>query len=148
MSDHSITSLIEKLEGAEVGDRMLDAQIWCAVNGLIWKKPLVVTGFPDRFYSFRTNKGDIGLHGDDQRGPVTRVTTSLDAALALAERVLPGWAWQIDLGLGMGPTVQGASKPWTEGLVAPDCGGVFVTAATPALALCAAVLRAQSEARV
>jgi len=85
---HSITSLIEKLEGAEVGDRMLDAQIWCAVNGLIWKKPIVVPGLPGLIYSFRTNRGDIGLHGDDQRGPVKQYTTSLDAALALAERLV------------------------------------------------------------
>lgn len=60
-------SLIERLEAAEVGSRELDAAIWYA---------LIETcgGKPDR----------------DMIDRWPAYTTSLDAALALAERVLPG----------------------------------------------------------
>lgn len=67
---------------------------------------------------------------------------SLDAALALAERVLPGWAWEIRLDES-GATIQAAPVWWMEGLAAPDEGGVSCSAATPALALCIAILRAK-----
>lgn len=61
------------------------------------------------------------------------VSTSLDAALALAERVLPGWQ------IGMWTTKQNA-----VGSVLREDGGAFdATSSTPALALCIAVLRAK-----
>jgi hypothetical protein len=105
MSDQTITSLIEKLEGAEVGSRELDCAIWTATGG--W----------------------------DHVGRPPTFSTSLDAALALAERMLPGWDWQI---------VKGSEE---EAYVAlQPHGAAFgheVQAATPALALCAAILRAK-----
>ena len=58
MSDQIITSLIEKLEGAEVGSRELDCAIWTATGG--W----------------------------DHVGRPPTFSTSIDAALALADRVL------------------------------------------------------------
>lgn len=58
---------------------------------------------------------------------------SLDAALALAERVLPGWQ------IGMWTTKQNA-----VGSVLREDGGAFdATSSTPALALCIAILRAK-----
>ena len=103
MSDQTITSLIEKLEGAEVGSRELDAYVL-----------------------FRLDY--------DQSESTPPVTTSLDAALALAERVLP-YAEVIAVS-------RTKSGGWGAGI-----NGYVVYAATPALALCAAILRAQSEAR-
>lgn len=69
---------------------------------------------------------------------------SLDAALALAERVLEGWSWEIRIDES-GASVQAAPVWWMEGLAAPDEGGVSCEAATPALALCIATLRAKLD---
>jgi hypothetical protein len=132
MSDHSITSLIEKLEGAEVGSTKLDCYVGlCA----------------------RTDgKGEIVIVSDkyvikDAGGTYAAqpYTTSLDAALALAERVgvrpyqadasIKGkWSWMVVDEARLGDL---EANPYAR-----------ATAATPALALCAAVLRAQSEAHV
>lgn len=58
---------------------------------------------------------------------------SVDAALALAERVLPGWVWDV--------TSTGTS--WI--MPASDDDRHFMaSAATPALALCIAILRARA----
>lgn len=119
MSDHSITSLIEKLEQAEVGSTKLDCYVGLRAS-------------PD-------GKGAIVIVGDkyvirDAGGTYAAapVTTSLDAALALAKRVVgeeaalsilqdtvDGWNAAAGLSLGNLPRL-----------------------------LCAAILRAQSEARV
>ena len=68
MSHHSITSLIEKLEGAETGSLELDADValqvgWTVHPGDNWIGPHAEIAVPD-------------------------YTTSLDAALALAERIV------------------------------------------------------------
>lgn len=68
--------------------------------------------------------------------------SSLDAALALADRVLPCWVWEIRIDES-GASVQGAPVWWLEGLAAPDEGGVSCDAATPVLALCISILRAK-----
>jgi len=73
---------------------------------------------------------------------VQHFTTCVTAALALASRVLPGWCWEIRTDIE-GATVQAAPAWWTEGLAAPDRDGVATEAPTPALALCAAILRAK-----
>ncbi len=110
MSDQTITSLIEKLEGAGVGSRELDCAIWTATGG--W---------------------------DHVERPPT-FSTSLDAALALVERVLPGWVWN------MGNDLPCWVHLWIDDRNY-DGNPIKSDAATPALALCAAILRAQSEAR-
>lgn len=126
MSDQTITSLIEKLEGAEVGSRELDAEIarlfgWTQEN--IWRDP-----------TFRN--GD--WYGPDsyvpQRCPPT-FSTSLDAALALAER--------------LGHDVFGIMADVIERLERDGWSGFPAPGLQSALAryFCAAILRAQSEAR-
>lgn len=116
-----ITSLIEKLEGAEVGSRELDCAIWTATGG--W--------------------GHVG------RPPT--FSTSLDAALALAERVLPGHDWS----LGHLPTSDDADHQehhefgcffYAHPHVASRQDGLGHGATAP-LAMVTAILRAQSEAR-
>lgn len=105
-------SLIERLEAAEGGSRELDWSI------------------SDAF-------------GERHGGNVCPIyTTSLDAALALAERALPGYFWEIQI-CPYTTTVQGALESWNEGLAAPDVGGVYADARTPALALCIAILKAK-----
>jgi hypothetical protein len=66
-----MTDLIKRLEEAEEGSADLDREVERAL-GVI---PMGVR--------------EDGTWGQKQRP----WTTSLDAALALAERVLPGWAW-------------------------------------------------------
>lgn len=104
--------LIERLEAATVGSRELDAAIWRWTSG--WQG----VDHPPAY------------------------TTSLDAALALAGRVLAGVCWSVG---------QNAHhKHWTAyGMLMRSCGEVetisLVNAATPPLALCIAILRAIPE---
>lgn len=109
-----LSALIARLEAAEVGSHELDkaVAIACGSSIQVWAE----TASDGTFL-----------------GSVRAYTTSLDAALALAERVLEGWQ------VGMWTTKQNA-----VGSVLRDDGGAFdATAATPALALCIAILRAK-----
>jgi hypothetical protein len=63
------------------------------------------------------------------------VTTSLDAALALAEWVLPGWCWMIER--HKNGTATAGLHEWNA-----YCEADQFTANTPALALCIAIIRA------
>lgn len=159
MDGAGIAGLVQRLEAAEVGSRELDAQVWCIENGSTFKKMLPVPGFPGRHFSFRTSVGDIGFHGRDQ-APVHHYTTSLDAALALAERVLPGMCvenlgemrdsgrmtghWLCQLG-PRGPRRR-LTEITVEALRAVADANPLVSAPTPALALCIAILRAVQSA--
>ena len=117
--------LIAKLESASEGSRELDALIWCATcpGGATYDPAKKQVTYPDgAFAAFITFEP---------------YTTSIDAALALAERVLPGF------GFFLRKDKDGCNC----GLVYPDAH--FVTpgcgqSATPALALCIATLKASA----
>ena len=117
MSDHSITSLIEKLEGASEGSVELDALIYSHLN---------CTLIPRRA-EYRPRRRWPNGSVTHQR----KVTTSLDAALALAGRVLGE-----ESALSM---LQDTVDGWNA------AAGLSIRN-LPRL-LCAAILRAQSEAR-
>ncbi|MGX1587292.1 hypothetical protein [Brevundimonas diminuta] len=135
-----LSALIARLEAAEVGSRELDAHVEVAVRGFEAAK----TGLsPEHWAVWRASSSGIVGDGATQYASAA-VTTSLDAALALAERVLKGWAWEIRLEES-GASVQAAPVWWMEGLAAPDEGGVSCEAAAPALALCLAVLKAANH---
>lgn len=141
MSDQTITSLIEKLEGAEVGSRELDGAVWYAVH-----EPDVEHGF---LHVEQTEQGPMEVLtcelGSKFADCVGSYTTSLDAALALAERVLTMGTWDV------GYTYNSDRPHYARLVIVRDDEGqpeIYGRAATPALALCAAILRAQSEARV
>ncbi len=130
-----ITSLIEKLEGASEGSVELSCDIGIALGE--WTPP---KGAERDIYSpdiWRRN-------GLKYYQPYAEVTTSLDAALALAERVLPGTSPGVSKNV-----FHGYWSAWLHQNVDGACHvvGDASTSTTPALALCAAVLRAQSEAR-
>ena len=121
MSDQTITSLIEKLEGGPVYLTHKEAYDLAVALGSDVALSLANT----------IRKAFAGK--------------SLDAALALAERVgvrpyqadasIKGkWSWMVVDEARLGDL---EANPYAR-----------ATAATPALALCAALLRAQSEARV
>lgn len=124
MSDQTITSLIEKLEGADVGSRELDREVWLACRQ------------PEKW------GGPINPPGKGVwEGP--HVSYSLDAALALAERVLDQRG-PININI----CLAGSAQVVIDSVGPCDLVMAQVVARTPALALCAAILRAQSEARV
>lgn len=141
-----VADLIAKLEAAEVGSRELDALMWAAfrperikVTG--WNKPYADDSGRTQVEFQLPPKRTRMVTGGMAYPHAEPVTTSLDAALALAERVLPEWVWEIRLDRE-GASVQGAPAWWNEGLVAVDQDGVDATANSPALALCGAVLKA------
>ena len=133
MSDQTITSLIAKLEGAEVGSRELDAHVWASVNGY------ELFEHDGAGWRYRMHPDDIMRH--ERTSYISPVTTSLDAALALAERVYPEPAKSMT---GNDRSGYVAFLMWKDG----RRHGSRHAFPNPALALCAAVLRAQSEARV
>lgn len=126
-------ALIERLEKAEAGSRELDALIWCEFNDAVCYR--LTDQERALIYTPRTGKG---MRRESNYAPVT---TSLDAALALAERaglrpyladatIKGRWRWTL-----VNPALLGdlESEPWTNGV-----------AATPALALCIAILKAKA----
>jgi len=146
MSDQTITSLIEKLEGAEVGSRELDALINLHFHHdreYLWS----LSGMNAQRASWKDRDLDRAVLRSPIEYALDRpVTISLDAALALAERVLDEpYPW---VGKNRGAPIVAA---WSCELVVGNdfrSPAIETEAATPALALCAAILRAQSEARV
>lgn len=128
MSDHSITSLIEKLEGGPVyltHKEAYDLAIWFGSDTALGLAQLIRKAF---------------------------VGGSLDAALALAERVLPGWWWTTGR---CGLTCHASVGPDSKFIEEPDLSKFdsgfhadVPNPSTPAIALCIAILRAHSEVRV
>lgn len=121
--------LITRLEAAAEGSRELDRGVAFAV-----KLP-----FPS-WASFNEHaaRHDYGTsfiaHGPWIMERIPPLTTSIDAAVALFAERLPGWAWRISAYVNSRPE----ALIWQAGKEAPQ----RVAAATPALALCIALLRA------
>lgn len=127
-----LSALIARLEAAEVGSRELDAEIARAMgwevhnarrNGL-WVVPF----------------GEHDTCDPEAMFALGNYTTSLDAALALAERVLDGWRWSVQQ---LGPNYE-ASLTLPNGvfLLSSDTE-VYAIGKNPALALCIAILKAK-----
>jgi len=133
--------LIARLEAAEVGSREMDAEIGILLDGLFVCKPRyegqsIAYGYIDSDGA-RVEPG----HGGYQL--VHRFTTSLDAALALAERVLPSGEWMVIVNPNHGDG--GFSY---AGLETTDTKiNVAHPGKVPALALCIAILRATGSPR-
>lgn len=115
-------ALIERLEKAEAGSHELDAAIAKAFGA-----PAVLTFGHE-------------LLGNEYTAPnhAPMVTRSIDAALALAERALPGWGWCMrtdDTGQCFANVFPGS----------PNVDRIYfdVYAASHPLALCVAILKAK-----
>jgi len=126
----NLQDLLERVAAATEPDRELDCRLFADL--LMRPDGYAVVGF---------SPGTVAY----VEAPVTTVrylaaphyTSSLDSALALVERVLPGWWWG----------VSGATKPACDALLyEPSPGGfrqkIKASAKTPTLALLAATLRA------
>jgi len=134
MTAHS--ELVARLEGASEGSRELDALVWLRFNRPEYTggvKALEMRGWYD-------GRGHLILETDAGEEvaddlPIGHVTTSLDAALALAERVYPdGW---LDLYIRGG---KASAAQCFEGNRA-----YTATHASNPIAVCIAVLRAQPQ---
>ena len=116
-----LVELAERCEAATGPDRKLDMAIVHALSGVLGEPWPEATGMRmvEACDSF-----------EDSRDTVARYTASLDAAMTL---VPEGWIWD----------VTSTGTAW----VMEDGGDpqLFGDAATPALALCAAALRAKEE---
>ena len=119
--------LIARLEAAEAGSRELDAAVWAASNGY------ELFEHDGAGWRYRMKPDDIMRH--ERTGYISSYTTSLDAALALAERVVGDREWMVEV------------KDRPLGRVHRACLGIVgpVYASTPALALCIAILKAKAQ---
>lgn len=101
-----ITTLIARLEAATGPDRSLAREIQCAVGGWHRVTPSQCNrkrgGYisPLDWIGRRHDGVPIldGTHGTDIHDDVPDITYSIDAAVALAERVLPGWRGSVQFG--------------------------------------------------
>jgi len=128
----TLASLITRLEGAGEGSRELDLAIGVALCG--WTIEPTFMGMKGPWVTF-----DGGTCPATPGGDYPALTQSLDAALALAGRVLPGWSWS-----GGQITKDGTTQAWAV-VYSTDRGkpvGSELKAPTPALALVLATLRA------
>lgn len=131
MTRAELLALADRAEWAEGADRELDAEIAVAVYGgeIVWKTAnYIMDPYPARRYPSAAHVGGYC------NGHIPAFTTSLDAALSL---VPEGWGWQ------MRRSHHGKRAVcylWN------GCGvwSPTVVAATPALALVAAALRARA----
>lgn len=129
-----MSALIARLEAVETGSAELDYLIDEALSE--WRN--IGGGF-----AVHKVTGERRRNSFDYSAPVT---ASLDAALALAERVLPGWVYQIDVQSDLS-WVLAAPDWWAPALAqGPEArGGQSSVAKTPALALCIAILKAKAQ---
>lgn len=124
-----LSALIARLETAEAGGRELDV----ALAWHRWVEP--------KMWGSTNAKGEPvwKVERDGKRVPLPAYTSSLDAALALAERVLEERG-PININVCLAGSAQAQIYP-------PDPCGHHVQAVgqTPAIALCIAVLKAKSQ---
>lgn len=138
-----ITSLIEKLEGVEGPSIALDAEIcWTLerdrATSAFWRGAMgLPRPLPDEFSRLPRGLGMASLEAGSPN-----YTASLDAALALAERVLTMGAWDV------GYTYNSDRPYYARLVIVRDDEGqpeIYGRSATPALAICAAILKAHQH---
>ena len=86
----NLSDIIERLEKAEAGSHKLDEAIALSVVGMTKKNRLAEFPSHDPVWEFTDGRTSGSSHAI-----VPRYTTSVDAAISLAGKVLPGWAWKL-----------------------------------------------------
>lgn len=118
--------LIARLEAAAGGSQALTDDTLRALGFVTKRYPMD----SDRYW----------IVPGDERHPLPpwcdKITVSLDAALALAERVLPGWVYML---------VNDYCDYFRAELVRPESSVVKAVAETMPLALCIAILKAKAQ---
>ncbi len=130
-----LTELLARVESASGPDRELDALLWCLAEGAEYERPST------QRETFLYRIGDIYHRCNDYPA----YTASLDDALALVERVLPGWDIQLTLLATLGP--QDNRTPRNRVVLLSNSEDALIDGegATPALALLAALLKALTQ---
>lgn len=143
----TLPDLIAALEKAEGPSLQLDGMIWCAANKyefVMWDGAGCVYRDP------AAPKWDGGIK-HAQASIVRPYSASIDAAVALVERVLPGYGWDLAsntshikacLDPEFGKPI-GKHPHWAA--VSNISSKKFEDGANPAVALCLATLRALSS---
>lgn len=140
----ALLDLAAKVEAGEGADRGLDALICSSVAPpRIMEHWLSVTArYLDPTLWYVSGRGYVSHPhwvdggGDPGKAQAPNYTASLDAVVALLERVLPGWRWTIETGQRASASVR--EEYWHD--PSPVC------APTPPRALLAATLRALADA--
>lgn len=122
----SPADLVDALRAAPAASRDLDREIALAFDGFA----ILGTFYGDPRYCQIAADGSINAPGQSADQLVPEYTRSLGAALALLERRLPGEPFTVRRN-SRGQTFAGAGIPY---------GASPFRAATPALALCAAIV--------
>jgi hypothetical protein len=143
--DSDLSSLLERVKGADGPDREIDACITAALAEPLWPLREGASLYVDmeaygpyvRVHDPRIGKRSKGNAPMFSLDEVPAYTSSLDAALALVERVLPGWEILI--------TNEGdPADTWVASIGPRDTFTSFETQRpTPALALLSALLSAK-----
>lgn len=132
-----LKGLLERVEKAEGPDREIDAEIWLAL----------VPGTTRKQWSYIHKASGKECFVDETRDAthalinVPSYTASIDAAVALVEKLLPGWRLMVTTPGGaylMSSDFEPAEEEWGE----PKGFTCAADAKSPALALIAALLRA------
>lgn len=136
-----IAELIERLQKAEEGSRELDATLWWMFfrNNAEHTYWTAATGLPQSFPP-ETAYGDLpdGLGKLAVEAHAPRVTRSLDAAVALVERKLPGWTISLHINA---KNIGNSCRIGGDHLIGEPCG--FDHASRPiCLCICIALLKA------
>jgi hypothetical protein len=132
-----LLTLAAKVERATGPDRELDGEIEAALERYPegWSRDSFIENIKVEFH--HVEKGRVGLKAggglDHVRWNAPAYTASLDAAMTL---VPEGWSWAVDAVGRASCFMPNEPKPW------PRTGGL---AKSPALALCAAALRARAS---
>lgn len=116
-----MTDLHQRLSDATEGTRELDALVWCALT-------------PGAKMTDTSWAGVV--MADGSKCFAEPVTTSLDAALALASRVLPRCRCMVERDFD--------DAGWAMVQRAPEYAKIMTNGNTPALALCLAILSAKA----
>ena len=132
----TLPELIKALEDATGPNRELDIAIMSALCPL--SEPFMLIGPMGVYTKLPQAWGSTGLCVKDNTHQVEapKVTASVDAAIALCERVLPDWVWGISkIGHALLYEKTDSEKGYGE--------KIKVDHPVPAIALCLAVLRAR-----
>ena len=133
----SLSALLERVEACQGPDRELDADLWWVLQHGDAERVFNTgaLGMPTARPATLPIPAGLGRAGVRSYAPA--YTASVDAALALIGRVLPGHASAVGT-----MAFEVARKPW--GCIWTPTGAVLkqAEAATPAMALCAALLAA------
>lgn len=130
MSD--LSSLIARSEAAEGPDRELDCHLWVVAQGGDARMNYVES--ESKCFVWERGLDGMWIRGVVNFRAVPSYTSSIDAAVSLAERVLPGIRWEL------------TTTGFKPGASLVTDGGIFGGyAATPALAICLSTLRALQQ---